>query len=267
MAMLFKIFGSSSSGNCSLLVTDNSKVLVDAGFSARKICELLESCNESIHSIDAIFLTHEHSDHAIGIKGLSRYSSKLKIFANTDTAEAVQRNVKQTVNWQIFQTGSCFRFRDLEVTSFSIPHDAYDPVGFVFRNGGEDLFNPLRSVAWATDLGYVSALVSERVLHADVLVLEANYDHDLLDKDTRRPWSVKQRIKGRHGHLSNTDARNFLCKTQRARWQHVYLAHLSKDCNDVSLVRDFFTFPEKDNGFGVTIVDPHNGVSPAYEWL
>ncbi|MGB0184801.1 MAG: MBL fold metallo-hydrolase, partial [Opitutales bacterium] len=151
----FQILGSSSLGNCALLRTPESKILIDAGFSGKRIEAKLESLGESIDQIQAVFLTHEHSDHALGIRGLSRRPD-LPIFANRDTADAVQAKLSKRPNWQVFETGTTFHFRDLEVRSFALPHDAYDPVGYVFRwDGGAS--TPTQSLAWITDLGYVPA--------------------------------------------------------------------------------------------------------------
>lgn len=151
----FHILGSSSSGNCALLRTENSKILIDAGFSGKRICEMLGTIDETIDTLDAVFLTHEHSDHAQGIRGLSKRQD-LPVFANRDTADAVQAKLTKTVNWQVFQTGTEFSFRDLQIRSFALPHDAYDPVGYCFQWGTEgDLFQQPQSLAWVTDLGYV----------------------------------------------------------------------------------------------------------------
>ncbi len=262
MGMSLKILGSSSSGNCALLCTDRCKVLIDAGFSARKLQGMLAEAGESIQDIDAVFLTHEHGDHTAGLKGLARYEG-LDIFANEDTARAVQVQIKRPLNWKLFETGTLFSFHDLEVRSFAMPHDAYDPVGFLFSHGGQDLFHPRRTLAWTLDLGYVPNLVREHVVTADVLVLEANHDVALLDADTKRPWSVKQRIKGRHGHLSNQTALEFVKEAANAQWQRLFLAHLSKDCNQTGLVEDLFAcLLRKGTPYSVAVVDPQNGTVP-----
>lgn len=265
MGMQFRILGSSSTGNSGLLVTENCRVLIDAGFSSRRIAALLEECGEKLENIDAVFLTHEHNDHSAGLTGISRLPN-IKAFANYSTAQAVQSSLKRRANWQIFETGQTFEFRDLEITSFPIPHDAYDPVGFVISQGGSDLFNPRRTIAWCIDLGHIPRLVRERARRADLLVLEANYETRLLDEDPRRPWSVKQRIKSRHGHLSNETVRDFIYGEERPNWKKVYLAHLSRDCNDVSILADMFCGKENsdERGFVVSIVDPNSGASPPY---
>jgi phosphoribosyl 1,2-cyclic phosphodiesterase len=255
MSVEFQILGSSSGGNCALLQTGQTKVLVDVGFSAKRIGCLLESVGESLDAIDAVFLTHEHSDHAQGIRGLAKRAD-LPVFANRDTADAVQAKATKPVNWKVFQTGTEFTFRDLNVRSFALPHDAYDPVGFTFNWGEEgDLFTPPRSLAWVTDLGYVPEHVKEHIRHVQTLVIEANYDEELLERDERRPWSTKQRIRGRHGHLSNNDAFDLVAElSPKSRLEKVYLAHLSKDCNNAHLVRD--KFASLSRNLSIEVIDP-----------
>lgn len=261
MSAIFQILGSSSSGNCALLKTEQSKILIDVGFSAKKIGELLAPLGESLDDIDAVFLTHEHGDHAQGIRGLAK-RDKLPIYANRDTADAVQAKLIKKPNWQIFQTGSTFKFRDIIVHSIAIPHDAYDPVGYTFHWGqAGDLFNPPRSLAWITDLGYVPAHVREHIKTVDTLVIEANYDEELLEQDEKRPWSTKQRIRGRHGHLSNDAAYEVLLSLNGdSSLQEIYLAHLSKDCNSVAHVQTKFAALHCEKSFKINIVDPVFGV-------
>ena len=138
--MQFSILGSSSSGNSGLLITENSKVLIDAGFSCKRLCGMLEERSVKPEQIDAIFITHEHSDHTAGISTFAKKNNPV-VFANMMTAKALQPKLKNKPEWKIFNTGSTFSFRDLTVESFSLPHDAHDPVGFKFTSGrGEDLF-------------------------------------------------------------------------------------------------------------------------------
>lgn len=268
MEMRFQILGSSSAGNCALLTTADCKILIDAGFSARKIAQKLDSVGESLDSIDAVFLTHEHGDHSAGVRGMAKRRN-IQVFANRDTAQAVQSKLNGSrPAWQIFETDSVFDYRGLRVTPFSVPHDAYDPVGFVFECGDGSLFAPHRSVAWLTDLGHLPRLAREKVRHADVLVLEANHDSELLENDSKRPWSVKQRIRGRHGHLSNKAAFELLVEEAHTGWKHVYLAHLSRDCNSTELVeRTFAPLRESGKRYRVDVVDPHNGTCPALDLI
>jgi phosphoribosyl 1,2-cyclic phosphodiesterase len=240
MAMRFSILGSGSSGNAALLVTENSRVLVDAGFSARRLNVMLKAMGESLEQVDAVFLTHEHGDHCAGIEGLKKFPH-LRIFANAATARAVQMGLEHRPDWQVFETGTRFRFRDLEVESFAVPHDAQEPVGFRFTSGAEgDLFSPRRSIAWLTDLGYAPQNVRECIRECDVVVVEANHCPQMLQADTRRPWPTKQRISGRHGHLSNLAACELLATVASPRWRRVYLMHLSRECNSRAAVETAF---------------------------
>lgn len=239
--MRFKILGSGSAGNCAVLVTESCRVLIDAGFSARKLTQLLHESGETLEKIDAVFLTHEHGDHAAGIEGLKKFP-QLQVFANAATARAVQSKIDYRPSWQIFQTGSRFRFRDLEVQSFSVPHDAQEPVGFRFATGHEDdLFSPRRALAWLTDLGHAPQHVREHLRQCDVVVVESNHCTKLLQADPKRPWSTKQRIGGRHGHLSNDAARELLESVCCPTWKQIYLTHLSRDCNSLDAVDSALT--------------------------
>lgn len=235
MALRFRILGSGSSGNAALLQSDDTRVLVDAGFSAKRMEELLTGSGVSLAQIDAIFLTHEHGDHAAVLTGLARHPH-IQVFANRPTADALQRSLKHRVNWQLFETGSAFRFRDFEVRSFAVPHDAQDPVGFLIAHGHDDLLSPRRCLAWLTDLGHAPTHIREHIREADILVVEANHCSDMLQADTKRPWSTKQRISGRHGHLSNRAVGELLASVTNPRWRHVFLTHLSRDCNSPEAV-------------------------------
>ena len=260
MALRFRILGSGSSGNAALLQSDDTCVLVDAGFSARKLGELLAGAGKSWEQIDAIFLTHEHSDHAAALTGLARHP-RIQVFANRPTAQAVQAALKHRINWQLFETGGTFRFRDFEVRSFAVPHDAQDPVGFLIAHGHDDLLSPRRSVAWLTDLGHAPAHVREHIREADILVIEANHCPVMLQADTKRPWSTKQRISGRHGHLSNTAARELLESVAGARWRHVFFAHLSRDCNSPAAVEAACGAALSARQCSYTIVPPGEGAA------
>jgi len=261
--MQFSILGSSSSGNAGLLLTENCTVLIDAGFSCRRLCGLLEDRGVKPSEVDAIFVTHEHSDH---IAGISTFTKKFRpqVFANPLTAKAIQPKLARRPSWQLFQTGATFAFRDLTIESFPIPHDAHDPVGYKFTAGdGDDLFSQVRRMAWVTDLGFVPRDIANRIQDVDTLVVESNYDPVMLERDDRRPWSLKQRISGRHGHLSNHAAKELLESLPSARWSQVFLAHLSSDCNSAESVDSAFASLRQKAAFRIDTI--HSGEGSALE--
>jgi phosphoribosyl 1,2-cyclic phosphodiesterase len=235
--MRFCILGSGSSGNSALVVTEETRILLDAGFSARRLTGLITAAGESIDRVDAVFVTHEHSDHSSGIESLKKFPN-LKFFANAATARAVQKTLTWTPNWQIFDTGSSFRFRDLDIESISIPHDAQDPVGYRFTSGLDDLFSPRRTLTWVTDLGHAPQSVRDSIRESDVVVVEANHCPRMLEADPKRSWTLKRRISGRHGHLSNERMSELLSSVASPRWQRIYLGHLSRDCNSHDAVEE-----------------------------
>ena len=223
MPVHFTILGSGSSGNCAYLETDEARLLIDAGLSARQIRNRLLTIGRTPEALTGILVTHEHTDH---IQGLAVLATKLNvpIYCNRLTREAIDQLVREPVRCNIFSTGASFDVNDVRVDTFSVPHDAYDPVGFL-------LHTTLGRIGFLTDLGHATKLVLERVRTANVLVLEANHDLKLLQEDTRRPWSIKQRILSRHGHLSNAAAADVAEQVVSAELRRIYLGHLSGDCN------------------------------------
>jgi phosphoribosyl 1,2-cyclic phosphodiesterase len=223
VACRFTILGSGSKGNCAYLETDEVRLLIDAGFSARQIRTRLAALGRSPESLTGILITHEHSDHVQGLAGLTE-KLRIPVYCNRLTKDAIEFQMGCRLEARLFATGASFDLGDLSVETFSIPHDAQDPVGFLIRTA-------TANIGFLTDLGHATKLVLERVKPAHALVLEANYDVRLLQEDTRRPWSIKQRIAGRHGHLSNTAAADAAQEIVSADLRHLFLGHLSKDCN------------------------------------
>ena len=232
--MQFTILGSGSNGNCAYLEYGNTRLLIDAGFSARQIRERLEQIGRSPETLTGILLTHEHTDHTTGLGTLcGKLPLPVPIYCNRLTKEAVEIQFEEAIKkrrfeFRLFSTGAAFEVGDVGVETFSVPHDAYDPVGFLLRVNGA-------RIGFLTDLGHATKLVMERVRLAQVLVLEANHDEKLLQNDLRRPWSLKQRISSRHGHLSNDAAAGVLEEIMSPDLRHVYLGHLSRDCNKPEL--------------------------------
>jgi phosphoribosyl 1,2-cyclic phosphodiesterase len=229
VAVHLTILGSGSAGNCAYVETDETRILVDAGLSARQIRQRMASIGRAPENLSGILITHEHSDH---IQGLGALAEKLRIpvYCNRPTVEAIQRQLGNAVKCRLFATGMSFEIGDVLVETFAIPHDAQDPVGFLLRTAETN-------IGFLTDLGHVTRLVLERVRKANVLVLEANHDVKMLQECPHRPWSLKQRILGRHGHLSNEAAADAVEEIMSADLRHLYLGHLSRECNRPELAR------------------------------
>jgi phosphoribosyl 1,2-cyclic phosphodiesterase len=225
----FTILGSGSAGNCAYLETDDTRLLIDAGLSGRQIRQRLAAIGRSPESLHAILLTHEHTDHS---QGLATIAARLNIpvYCNRLTREAVEGQLGTRLECHVFATGAAFDVGDVRVETFSVPHDAYDPVNFLLRTTAGN-------VGFLTDLGHATRLVIERVREANVLLLEANHDVKMLQDDTRRPWSLKQRILSRHGHLSNEAAAGVAEEIVTSGLTRIYLGHLSRDCNQPDLAR------------------------------
>jgi phosphoribosyl 1,2-cyclic phosphodiesterase len=226
-----QFLASGSQGNAAVLSTDQSRILIDAGLSGKQILQHLAHYSLRIQDIDAVFLSHEHSDHTQGLRGLVPFRH-LQFFTNHATRYALQAKHDYAVHWQNFDTGDAFVFRDIAITTHAIPHDAEDPVAYTFGSTVERE----QRISWMTDLGYIPQSLSSLIRDTRVLVLEANFDPGLLESDLSRPWSLKQRIRGRHGHLSNPAALNSLCEHLPSRAQKIFLAHLSRDCNDPQIL-------------------------------
>jgi phosphoribosyl 1,2-cyclic phosphodiesterase len=221
------ILGSGSAGNCALVETPKTRLLIDGGLSAKQIAERLQRCGVDPLGIDGILLTHEHGDHA---GGLDVWCKKFQtpVYCNRLTAEALRRDQKNAKDWRLFVTGGEFSIGDVTIETIPVPHDAVEPVGFVLHYGREAL-------GLLTDLGFATKLVHERMRAAQTVVIETNHDEKLLQNDTKRPWSVKQRIMSRHGHLSNAAAAAVLAELLEGKLRRAVLGHLSRDCNSPEL--------------------------------
>lgn len=226
MAVHLTILGSGSSGNCAYVETDETRLLIDAGFSARQTRKRLASIGRGPEGLSGILITHEHSDHITGLTALCPQLN-VPVYCNRLTHQATEFQLQSRFPCRLFSTGASFEIGDIVVDTFSIPHDASDPVGFLLRT-------PHGNIGFLTDLGHATKLALERVRAANVLLLETNHDLKMLQESTR-PWSLKQRIAGRHGHLSNTDAADAAQEIMSADLRHLYLGHLSRECNDPEL--------------------------------
>ena len=215
---------SGSSGNSLFVESNNTKILIDCGTSAKKIENALDSINVDITDIDAILVTHEHSDH---IQSLGTVSKKynIPVFANNETWNAMQtqRAKIDCSNQKTFENDTEFQIGNLQIFPFSTPHDAANPCGFNICNGN-------KKISIATDLGHMDDRLLNNLKDSSFMLLEANYDPEVL-KISRYPYLLKQRIAGPKGHLSNSTAGKTISALIKKDLKEVMLGHLSKENN------------------------------------
>ncbi len=216
------ILASGSRGNATFVSSGSTSILIDAGLSGIEIERRLKSKGLSPKDLDAILVSHEHTDHIQGVGVLSRRFN-LPVYINSKTQGAAFPQIGKVHDVKNFACGSTFLINDLAIHPFSISHDAEDPVGFTLNQNGT-------TIGIATDLGIVTAMVKEHLKGCGLLILEANHDEDMLINGPY-PWSVKQRVKSRTGHLSNAASKQLLNEIQHDRLKHVILAHLSETNN------------------------------------
>lgn len=221
----FSVLCSGSTGNSIYVETDQTKILIDAGVSGKQITSSLQEIGVAVDDLDALLVTHEHSDHVRGVGVMARKCKGLDVFATAGTWTGMQKQVGEIADDKrhVFGVDDVLDFADLRIEPFPISHDANDPVGFCFYNGTNKL-------ALATDLGYASQRVKQAVTGADALIFESNHDTEML-RIGPYPWSVKKRILGDKGHLSNETAGDVLSEVMSGDSKDVYLAHLSPDNN------------------------------------
>ena len=214
---------SGSSGNCSLVQTDSTKILVDAGQSAKKIEEALSAIDVDPFSIDGILVTHEHSDH---VKGLGILSKKfhIPVYANSETWNAMEKQKEKVEENNIkFFSFDKFKIGNIDVKPFSIPHDAANPCGF-------NIFNNDKKISIATDIGHMNKEILQNLLNSNFLLLEANYEPEVL-RYSKYPYLLKTRISGPNGHLSTVDAGKTISYLVNRGLDKVMLGHLSNESN------------------------------------
>jgi len=235
MGISLTMLASGSRGNCALVSSSQTRVLVDAGISCRETFKRLKAIGEDPHQLSAIVITHEHEDHSAGLAVLAR-KLNIPIFMTGATHQAWARSERDSTGelpavgrLELFNSGRSFHIGDIAVTPFTIPHNAADPVGFTFRSEGAKL-------AFATDLGYIPPNVCDHLRGCDVLVMESNHDLEML-RVGPYPWSVKQRVMSRVGHLSNHALADFFSSEYDGSASYIVLAHLSELNNHPELAR------------------------------
>ncbi len=229
----FCVLASGSSGNSAFLATSKTRILIDAGLSVRDLTRRLAEIGEKPEDLDAVVVTHEHSDHVSGLVRLIRAREKRKkplpVFVSRLTAPVIDWEDLAAPPVEHFQAGSGWMIGNIVVQSFTIPHDAIDPVGFCFHAEGV-------KIGVATDLGYMPDSIKVHLRSVQILLLESNHDLEML-KVGPYPWSVKQRVMGRNGHLSNSHTCDYLEADLDSGVQTLILGHLSEHNNHPEIVR------------------------------
>jgi phosphoribosyl 1,2-cyclic phosphodiesterase len=231
MNLKFISFASGSSGNCYYLGTDHYGILIDAGIGIRTIRKNLKLINVPLSSIRSVFITHDHADHikSVGYLGEDYH---IPVYTTPEVHEGINQShyIKErlsTSNIRYLHKEEPIQIEDFQVTAFEVPHDGTDNVGYCIEIDG-------RTFCFATDLGHITDTVTRYISRANYLILEANYDIEMLQMGTY-PTFLKERISGPNGHLSNIDTANYLADHIGTSLKYVWLCHLSKDNNHPEL--------------------------------
>ncbi|PIE57167.1 MAG: MBL fold metallo-hydrolase [Desulfobulbus propionicus] len=229
MSLCFSVLGSGSKGNCTLVRSGKTTLLIDAGFSGKESRRRLEMVGCAGIDIDAILVTHEHNDHIHGAGVLSRQLCA-PVYANPGTHRAAEPKVGKLHERREFATGEAFQFRDLLIHPFAISHDTADPVGFRISDGHS-------SLGYCTDTGRITRLIEYHLTGCDALVLECNHDPKML-REGPYPLALQQRVISSQGHLANSDALHCAATLKaRGRLHLLVMAHLSEVNNHPDIVR------------------------------
>jgi phosphoribosyl 1,2-cyclic phosphodiesterase len=221
------VLASGSRGNSIYVSGGGVSLLVDVGLSARELTARLRQADIDPASLRAVLCTHDHSDHFKGLEVFSR-RYPVRLFANDGTAAGIEQAfLGKEFDWEIFETASCFEIGGLRVEPFTVSHDASDPVGFLIDDG-------VSRLCVVTDLGQGSTVVRDKLARCHCVILESNHDPDML-MASNRAWSLKSRIAGRSGHLSNADAAEIVSRSASRDLRTLLLAHLSEECNTCEL--------------------------------
>lgn len=228
MTIKFCSLSSGSSGNCQYIETANTKILIDGGFSGKKIEGLLSSIGVDPCELDGIFITHEHIDHVRGVGVLSRRYD-LPIFANANTWIGMEKTIGKIKenNIRVFTSEKDLDIRDITVCPIKIFHDALEPVGYI-------IYYKKNKISIVTDTGFVNDIMKEKMKGSNLYLMESNHDVDML-KEGSYPWALKQRVLSTRGHLSNIDAGMVLGDLVSASGEIILLGHLSQENNKPEL--------------------------------
>ena len=240
--MKISVLGSGSTGNAVLLVANGTRVLVDAGLSARELARRMALLGEDPNLLDGILITHEHGDHSGGLRVLMK-DLGCPVFISARTREAYVAERRNVENEEPRRRADALRDRVVEIDSgrdfqigkidfhpFTVPHDAVDNFGFTATHNGV-------KVATVMDFGHVTTLITERLRGSAAIVMESNHSRDMLKTVENYPWELKQRILSRLGHLSNEDVAEWLVDGFDGQARHLILAHLSQRANNPYLAK------------------------------
>ncbi len=254
--MKFLSLGSGSSGNAYLLSTETTRIMIDAGIPIRTIKKYLKDYGINLEDIDAVFITHDHADHIKSVHYLSNDYNK-PIYATQLVHEGINRNYCVKVkpfekNRRDIVKGETLALGNLHITPFEVPHDSTDCVGFRVSDGQT-------TFCLLTDVGHITPIIEEQVENSDYLVVEANYDKDMLMMGNY-PAYLKGRIRNGRGHMCNKDTGLLLAQHASPRLKHVWLCHLSEENNHPELAKKTVEAILREQG-------PHAGVDFSFEVL
>jgi len=227
MSIRICLLGSGSKGNCTLVATEKTRLLIDAGLTRKETYARLAAIGEPADCCDALVISHEHIDHIRGLRLLA-LDLKMPVYISPATRDTLSWDPKIRAV-ELFTPGQKFTVGDIEITPFLVPHDAVDPVAFTLETQGI-------KIGLVTDLGYIPEVVKQHVLGCHFLAFESNHDLEML-KVGPYPWHVKQRVMGRHGHLSNNTTASFLADDFDGAARVLVLAHLSETNNHPEIAR------------------------------
>jgi phosphoribosyl 1,2-cyclic phosphodiesterase len=251
----FTVLGSSSSANAILVESSDARILVDNGFTLKKLTETLNSIDMKPEDIEAVLVTHEHGDHVKGVGVLAR-RTKVPVYMTRGCAHAARDRVGEIPELRFFESGETLAFGSLSATSFSVTHDAADPVNYVFSAGKARL-------GLATDFGHCSQLARARLRGVHALIVESNYCPHML-RTGKYPPQLQQRIRGRMGHLSNEDVQHLLRDIRDESLKLVVLSHISRDNNRPEIA--LALAQEAVKGYDVEVhVAPPDRATPTFE--
>lgn len=223
--MIISILGSGSSGNAVIVSSNNTTILIDAGFSAKGTLNRIKEISFPLNEINAIIISHEHNDHCKGWKSCANHFNT-PIYS-TESAQQILNIDGKNINKNTFYTGRSFKIGNLTIKPFPVPHDSSDPTAFLVEDG-------IYRVGIATDLGYMTNLVKSYLSECNAIIIESNHDIEML-KNGPYPWQLKQRIISRLGHLSNDNVASFIKECITEKCSYLLLAHLSQQNNKIEL--------------------------------